>query len=124
MRDSSFASFVKNFAVDSEQELKDAVDKLSGDATKRIMHLLWSHFHYHEPSVLVGFRIKEDNSKEMFAYGTTGKLYFRVKPLEDMSDIAIHIVPPSDEKTINELKQFFGQLPESVTTYKPNTNRN
>lgn len=88
------------------------------------MRLLWTSFNYHEPSVLVGFRINDDNEKEMFAYGTTGKMYFRVKPLPDMSDIAIHLIPPSDEKMINELKQFFGQLPNSVLTYNPNLNRN
>lgn len=88
------------------------------------MQLLWKAFHYQEPSVLVGFRINDDNEKRMFAYGTTSKLYFEVKPLEDMSDIAVYIIPPSDEKQTNELRQFFGQLPESVTTYRPNTNRN
>lgn len=104
--------------------LRNAVDKISGIVVERIMVSLNRFFNVYEPSVLVGMKMFEDGRRELYAYGTTSQIYFHVKPLPDFSDIQISMITPSNNKTIEELKEFFGQLPESVTTYKPNNNRN
>lgn len=94
-------------------------------ASKRVTYLLNRDFGLAEHRALVGCRLDTSGKQELklFVYATTAGLFFRVTPNADMSDIVLNLIPTSDE-IIPALKEFFGRLPESFTTVKPNTNRN
>jgi hypothetical protein len=92
-------------------------------ASKRIAYILNRDFGFVEHKVLAGARLEADKTT-LYMYAVTAGMFFRVTTNQDLTDVVVRLIPPSDKQKTDELKGFFGGLPESFTTVKPNTNRN
>lgn len=111
--------------MEFDQKMQQQLAMAGQIASKRVTYLLNRDFGFQEHRALVGCRLDTSGNHELklFVYATTAGLFFRVTPKEDMSDIVLTLIPAGDE-IVSSLKEFFGKLPESFTTVKPNTNRN
>lgn len=93
-------------------------------ASQKIGKTLFREFGLTEHKILAGVKLEPPSPAELYMYAVTTGIFFKVSNSRDMSDVVVKMIPPSEEKRYQELKEFFGRLPESFLTTKPNTNKN